>query len=194
MELYKKIEQVELKMTNTEKEVEKLKEQNKSLQASIIVLEHKALDNCLRLRGLIEEKGEDITEIVTGMLAEYLGEQTEGVAFNLDTVYRVNSNDAVQNKLPRDVVVRFTSGKMKEDIFLKSYNDPLEKEGKTVRVLKELPRKVMEGRKQFKPLVDKLKRLKIKFRWEIPVDLSFFFKGKRKIITESEEMWKMVRD
>lgn len=69
-----KIEQVELKMTKTDKEVEKLKEQNKSLQASITVLECKALNNCLRFRGVIEEKGEAIMETITDMLAEYLGE------------------------------------------------------------------------------------------------------------------------
>lgn len=123
-----KIEQVKLK--TTKKEVEKLKEQNKSLQASIVMLECKPLDNCLRLRGVVAEKGEDITETI-GLLAKYLGEQIDVVAFNLDTVYRVNSHLATQNQLPRDIVVRFR--KMKEDIFAKSFKDPLEGEGKTIR-------------------------------------------------------------
>lgn len=104
-------------MGKTDNEVEKLKEQKKLMQASIITLECKALDNCLRLRGVVEEKGEDIMEAITGLFVDYLGEQSEDVAYNLDTVYRVNSNFVTQNQLPRDVVVRFSSRKMKEGIF-----------------------------------------------------------------------------
>lgn len=51
----------------------------------------------------------------------------------------------------------------------------------------------MEGRRQFKPLTDKLKRLKIKFRWEVPVGLSCF-KGKRKMIMDPGGLWKIIRE
>lgn len=74
-----------------------------------------------------------------------------------------------------------------EELLTKLYKDPPEYEGKTVKVLKELPKKVIESRKQFKQIVEKLKKLKICFRWEIPVGLSFFFKGKRKWITDMEK-------
>lgn len=47
-------------------------------------LECKALDNFLRLREVVEEKMENITKKITGLFAEYLGEQLDDVVFNLD--------------------------------------------------------------------------------------------------------------
>lgn len=102
---------------------------------------------------MLEEKEENVDK-VTELLAEYLGEKADEVMYNLDLVYRVNSSYATQNNIPRDIVVQFSSKRMKEDILTKSYKDPLEFEGKTVKVLKELFQKVTESRKQFKPMVD----------------------------------------
>lgn len=164
------------------------------MQASILTLECKALENSLRLRGVIEEKEGNIGEKITKLIAEYLGEETEEVTYNLDQIYRVNSKFAIQHQIPRDVVVQFSSKKMKEDFLMKSYKDPLELERKTIKVLKELPKKVIESRKQYKQLVDKLRKLKIRFRWEIPTGLSFFFKGKRKWISNVEEIKKAMKD
>lgn len=194
LEIKQKVEEVELRSEGTKKEVELLKDQNRTLQNSIVALECKALDCFLRFRGVMEEKGENVSEKMTEAIAKYLGEQTDEVAFNIDTVYRVNSNYAAQNKIPRDIVVQFSSKKMKEEILSKSYKDPLELEGDQIKILKELPKKVIDSRKQFKPLTDNLKKLKIRFRWEIPIGLSFFFKGKRKTISDLQEMRRILDD
>lgn len=50
------------------------------------MLECKALENSIRLRGVVEEKGEDIRETIVGLFAEYLEEQTEEVAHNIDAI------------------------------------------------------------------------------------------------------------
>lgn len=193
-EIKQKVHQVEIRSEVANKEVEMLKEYNKEMQSSIMSLECKALDCFLRFRGVIKEKGENISEKIIGVLADYLEEQVDEVAFNIESIYRVNSSFATQNKLPRDVVVQFSSKKMKEEIFHKAYKDPLEIEGETIKILKELPKKVIETRKQYKPLVDKLKKLKIRFRWEIPMGVSFFFKGKRKLIRDLEEMRRIMKE
>lgn len=70
-----------------EKEIQILKDQNKAMQASITTLECKALDNFLRLRGVVEEKGENVFDVMTAMFVEYLEEKTEEIVYN--TVYRV---------------------------------------------------------------------------------------------------------
>lgn len=189
-----RIGHLESKKIETNKVVNNLREQNKKMQASITALECKASDNSLRLRGVIEEKGEDIAEIISGLFAEYLAKLYEEVALNLNSVYRVNSKFAVQNLLPRDAVVQFTNKKMKKEIISKSFKEPLELEGKSIKVLKELPKKVIDSRKTFRPLSDKLKKMKIRFKWEIPIGVSFFFKGKRKIVTNKEEMWEITKE
>lgn len=61
---------------------------------------------------------------------------------------------------------------MKEEILMKSFKEPLEWEGKMIRFLKELPKKVMESRKEFKSLTDKLRKMKIKYRRNVENDES----------------------
>lgn len=53
---------------------------------------------------------------------------------------------------------------------------------------------MVDSRKIFKLLTDKLKKLKIRFRWEIPMGLHFFYKGKRKLVTDKEEMWEITKE
>lgn len=139
--------------------VQNLEEQIKEMQASITILECKALQNSIRLHGVVEEK-EDIRKTISSLFAEYLEEQVEDVTHNLDAVCRVNAKFASQNQLPRDVVVKFLAKKMKEEIVVKSYKEPLELEGQSIKILKEFSKKVIDNMKIFKPLTDKLKKLK----------------------------------
>lgn len=74
-------------------------------------------------------------------------------------------------------MVQFTAKKIKEEIITKSYKGTFRIRRKVNKILKEHPKKVIESRKVFRPLTDKFKKLKIRFRWEIPMGLSFFYKG-----------------
>lgn len=55
-EIKQTVKNMKFKNTETNKKIEKLKEQNKSMQASIMTLECKALENFLRLEG--SDRGE----------------------------------------------------------------------------------------------------------------------------------------
>lgn len=57
-------------------------------------------------------------------------------------------------------MVKFLAKKMKEEIVVKSYKEPLELEGQSIKILKEFSKKVIDNMKIFKPLTDKLKKLK----------------------------------
>lgn len=85
--------------------------------------------------------------MVVEKIARYLGEHPEEVSFNLESVYRVYFGFVIKNQLPRDVVIQMVSRKMKDDIVIKSYKDPLEFDGKSIKIMKELPKKVIESRK-----------------------------------------------
>lgn len=160
----------------------------------MIKLECKTRDNMLRFRGIPEDKDENISEMLVRKIAELLGEPPKDLNFNFNSVYRVNSNYALQKKLPRDVVAQVTSKKLKEDILNKTYKEPLEWEGKKIKILKELPREVINRRKNYKPLTEKLKNYKIRFRWEIPEGLSFFLKGTRRNVMNLEKMKEVLQE
>lgn len=135
-DMSQKIQKTEDKNLGTDTVVQALQEQNKALQASLISLECKVMERYLRLRGIPEENGENIFKLMIDNIARYLGEQPEDVSFNLESVYRVNSDFAVKNQLPRDVITKLGSKKIKNDILSKSFKEPLEIEGKTIRILR----------------------------------------------------------
>lgn len=91
-----KIEQIEGANRKTEKELQLMKEQNKEICQSVTLLECKVMENYLRLRGIPEEEGKNIHEIVVEKIAHYLEEPSEDISFNIETIYRVNSN--MQNR------------------------------------------------------------------------------------------------
>lgn len=110
-EMAQKINKIEANNVNIEKDIRILQEESKMFQASLISLACKTMDNCLRFRGIMEGKGENIFETMVENIAKYLGEQPEDVSFNLESVYRVNSGYATKHQLPRDVVVQVLSKK-----------------------------------------------------------------------------------
>lgn len=61
------------------------------------------------------------------------------------------------------------------------YSDLLKIESKNI-IMKELPGKIVQDRKLFKKLTDKLRQKNIRFIWEIPQGMSFTHRGMRRTI------------
>lgn len=70
-----------------------------------IMIEAMTMDKQLRIRGLPEEKWENIYKKMAGILSEFMEESAEAMEDELDLVYRINSSFAEKRKLPRDTVV-----------------------------------------------------------------------------------------
>lgn len=63
----------------------------------------------------------------------------------------------------------------------------MEVEGQKIINLRELPKKVVQARKEYKDLMVKLKEEGINYRWGIPVELSFIFQGSRRFIRNKDQ-------
>lgn len=100
----------------------------------------------------------------------------------------INSEFACIKYLPRDVIVKVMNHKIRDLILSRHFQEPLEVLGKKVKIWKELPREVIQQRKNFKQLVEKLKQDQIRFRWELPVGISFMYNAKRLMIKSTEQM------
>lgn len=85
-EMTQKFNKIESTNSNRDNEIQKLQEQSKTFQASLISLECKVIGNQLRLRRKPEKRGENTFEMVVDKIASYLGEQQEDVSFNLESV------------------------------------------------------------------------------------------------------------
>lgn len=64
-----KVQMVEAKILETDKEVDQLRQQNKQLQRSFLTLECKSMQNYFRLRGIPEEEDENVFELVVDLLS-----------------------------------------------------------------------------------------------------------------------------
>lgn len=179
-----KLEKVEQKTLNLEEEV---KIENMKLQDQLIVLEYKILENSIRFRG-IPESEKDVREEMTDIISELIEIPPDEVDRDCEAIYRVNSDFARQKSLPRDIIVKVTSHKLRDLIFSRYYQDNLEIEGKKIRIWRELPKDMIRRRKEFKQLIDKLKQENIRFRWEIPRGLSFMYNNKKIWIKTEEQM------
>lgn len=60
---------------------------------------------------------------------------------------------------------------MRDQILAKHYQNPLEVQGKRITIMKELPKEVVQKRRDYKKLTDKLRPEDIRYRWEIPESL-----------------------
>lgn len=133
-----------------------LTEKNKKLQEKLIWMECRQLDKYLRFRG-IQESHKDVREELLDILSEFLEIPQNELEKEVDEIYRINS-EFTRIKLPRDVIVKVTTYKMRDLILSQHFQEPLEILGKKVKIWKELPREVIQQRKNFKQLVEKLKQ------------------------------------
>lgn len=84
--------------------------------------------------------------------------------------------------------------KVKEKIFRLSQQNSIEYKKKKIRVLRELPRQIITERKKYREFTDKLKKMGIRFRWEIPSGLNFTYDNAQQRILSTEQMSKFLND
>lgn len=104
----------ELKKKTNDIEMD-LCEKNKKLQEKLIWMKCRQLDKTLRIRG-IQESQKEVREEILDILSELLEICTNEVEKEIEEIYRINSEFAHIKKLPRDMIVKVTSYKMRDSI------------------------------------------------------------------------------
>lgn len=88
----------------------------------------------------------------------------------------------------RDIIIKAITHKMKNLILAEHYQEPLEVLGKRIKIWKELPKEIIQRRKDFKQLVEKLRQEQVCYRWEVPHGISFLYENKKVWIRTREQM------
>lgn len=143
----------------------------------MVLMQYRSMEFALRIRGLKENNRENLEEICAEALAEVIGVQAEEFSIHIDKVYRVNSWLARQRQLPRDVVIYFTTRKIRNLILQASYKNKIKIEGQEVLMLKEIPPKMLRNRKNFTFLTDELRKRQIQFRRDVPAGIILNYLG-----------------
>ncbi|XP_058041219.1 arf-GAP with GTPase, ANK repeat and PH domain-containing protein 1 isoform X1 [Ahaetulla prasina] len=184
--LSKKIEGLEEEMQQISQSNKHLEDKMQGVQKKVdqnedqvVILQYKLMEGALRIRGMQEQRGEDLRKIISDALAEFIEVEPQEVAYQIDKIYRANSWIARQRKLPRDIVVYFVKRTMRNQILQVSYQTTLKIGEQELKVLKEIPSKMLRDRKEFVFFTQELKKYQIQFRWEVPVGLTVFYQGRR---------------
>lgn len=153
---------IEQKTRNLEKD---LMITTKRLQDRITLMDCKMMELHLRFSGVMEEQG-NIREKMVNLIAGYIQKPMEEINNSCDNIYRINSEYAKLKNLPQDVIVQLTSKRIRDEIIERQYKEPLLKE-------------VIQTRKNYRKIIEKLNSEQIRYRWQVPEGLSFMWRAKR---------------
>uniref|UniRef100_A0A670YWX4 L1 transposable element RRM domain-containing protein n=1 Tax=Pseudonaja textilis TaxID=8673 RepID=A0A670YWX4_PSETE len=140
----------------------------------------------LRFQNIEEEKGQDLAVIMIGILADALEITEEKMMDGIDEIYRVFTRYAMRNNLPREVHIRFTKKSMKTQILQVAREKTLKYKGKEILVLKQIPRRVREMRREYRFLTKMLLKKEVTYRWLIPEGLMFTWQEQRHRIDSTD--------
>ncbi|XP_048353998.1 uncharacterized protein LOC125433500 [Sphaerodactylus townsendi] len=157
-----KSNQDQLEVMNNKYEI--LQKQVEGYQNTIALMDLKQKEKMLRIRGLKEEKGEDLPLKLAPILAEIWEMEEKETYKEYDRLYRINSRYASNNKLPRDVIINCVRKSMRDEILHFHSKNKLRFEGQNLTVLKEVPSYILRKRKDYQFLVEVLRKNQIVFR------------------------------
>ncbi|KAM3832264.1 uncharacterized protein M6D78_010434 [Vipera latastei] len=178
-ELDDKVEELTQKNAILEAKVLEIEDLKDKMDSELSLAQFYQMQFAVRIRGLKENIKEDLKQLVSEAFEVVLDHPASEIKQGMDKVFRVNSWIAKQRKLPRDVVVYFVKREIRDEVIQAAYDTKVVIAGQEVLVLKEIPPKILKRRKDFIFLVQEFKQRDIRFRWEIPVGLSFMYEGKR---------------
>ncbi|XP_042302188.1 myosin-7-like [Sceloporus undulatus] len=189
----RRVDILEFKSEKMEKDLCKLESRREQDLDEKALWEQRMREKAVKIRGLLEEKNEDLYEKLVPKIAQFLEKEVTTFQFEIDKLFRINSQIARQKGLPRDVALHFVR-KQTRDLFLNKHNEsPFQIEGQDLKVLKDIPARLLRRRREYTSLTTLLRREKIPYRWEIPEGLTFWFQKKRVRITSPEQARGFIR-
>lgn len=111
------------------------------------------------------------------ILADFVQRPPEEIDNICEGSYRVNSEYAKVKNIPRGVVVQLTSKKIRDEIFEKQLKAPLQIQDKKIRIMKKLPKEIIQRRKNYRKLIEELNSEQVRYRSLVPEGLSFIWKS-----------------
>ncbi|XP_042299853.1 uncharacterized protein LOC121917795 [Sceloporus undulatus] len=192
-----RVQKLEEKANSMEDIVKKVKSDQELEKERLLDMraleEQKARQNCLKLRGVKENKGENLYDLLIPILADYMNIPVQEVSWSINKIYRINSKIAKEKSLPRDIVIYFLRQNVKDHLLQTSYQDKLIIEECEIRIFKDVPKRILQRREGYKFLTTQLNRHNILYKWEKLEGISVYFKQrwtKINSVFKANEFWK----
>lgn len=190
------VKQMESNATQMEEKVKRMEEERKIDKQTIIRLETKVRQNCIKLRGVPEQEEENLHQFLIPLLADFVEEPAEQFPWEIDTMYRISSKAARLKKQPRDIVVYCVRKQTRDLIIQQSFKKELIIGGRLIQIFKDIPAVVLKSRRDYSFLSDQLKIYGVPFRWDEVEGLTLTWKQRRYKIDSMDkatDFWKRNR-
>lgn len=148
------VKECKAKVKELEKQNVQLREKNADLQKRLREQERYRMRWSLRIKGLKEEKDEDIRAAVIQTLKHVVPDSASRLEEEVDVVHRLGKK--MENK-HRNVIVLFTRRIMKEEIWRKTKKSAYCQE-RGIRFAEMLPKEDWEERNRLWPLIDQARK------------------------------------
>lgn len=151
-ELATQLENIATNVQETEDRVTGIECQNVSITRDITIEEIEAAAYNIRIQGIENKKGEDVYEVAIESLAPLANYTTEEMRTELDYVYRMNTAFTKRTNMPPELIVWFLRRCMRDRVLKAIQGKQLGFHGKPITILKDIPWKVRQLRKQYELL------------------------------------------
>lgn len=176
------IEQIHVHDAKIDRQIGEIFFKNEQQDKKICLLEEETRKYNLVIRGIQEEKGDNLKQRVLKWLNE-LDTQITFTVTDLASVFRIGYKR--QNGSNRNVLVRFAnlSDKLEVMAKIREIGEALKFEEKIIQVFPDISRDERAWRFFLKPITKVLRDNGIKYNWRPPQQLKFFYKGRMQTIT-----------
>lgn len=153
--------------TALEKRADRSEVNEKQLKERIAWLESRARALNLKVRGVPEspDLNSNLASTFSSWLSSFLNVGPDQ-APTIVSAYRVGPVSAIKPNFPRDIILQFLLAKERESVLQAARSvSQVQFKGTTIMFLLDLPPEILLKRKSLRPITEKLKEKKIRFRW-----------------------------
>lgn len=178
---------------STKEEINNLKRAHEELLDDISLMEMRQKETVLRFRGVPQTHDEQIQEKLSQEIANWLGVEVEEMLLDIDKIFRIKSERSDTYKGPGDCLIFFNSRLLKDKILHQKGQVKLVIDDRPIKIFKEIPKRILKKRQNYKTVTEALRKNSIRFRWEFPEGITFTYKDRRKTFRSVDELGKFWR-
>lgn len=178
---------------STKEEINDLKRAHEELLDDISLMEMRQKETVLRFRGVPQTHDEQIQEKLSQEIANWLGVEVEEMLLDIDKIFRIKSERSDTYKGPGDCLIFFNSRLLKDKILHQKGQVKLVIDDRPIKIFKEIPKRILKKRQNYKTVTEALRKNSIRFRWEFPEGITFTYKDRRKTLRSVDELGKFWR-
>lgn len=173
------VEDLTIKTKDLDKKTEQIIKEQQIENQFMNQQDSKARERCAKLRGIPEVQNEHLLERMIPILAQYLDISQEMMDLQIEKIYRVYSVIAKERNIPRDVVIWFTNGRLREKLCQRSYVNSLVVDDREIKIFRDLSPQILRKRREYYFLTEVLQRYEIRYRWDRVEGLTITYDQKK---------------